>query len=676
MIKLMNDKNENVRRKAAFALGRLAGDPAKTIDVLVKAFKDENDEVREAAGDALSKFGKDAVPPLIDLLKENNAKGRLQASTSLGAIGADAKDAVPFLRERFLAKDSENVHHYAQVLGKIGKPAMPALEAGFKDSRAEVRQAASQAMQQAGADAVGVLVDALGDKNVEVRRLAAQTLWPMRIGDKSVVIALAYGLTDQDDLFRQHCMNALATLGAQAKLAGPKVKEALTDMNPNVRQQAYHLLFQIGEDPRPTLKKALGSEDSKVRINTASLMVQMNVDVNDATPILVDALKTDDLALRMQAASTLASRNLATDKVEPIFIDGVKHKSVSVRIQAVQGLSILGNTGGTSKNGLQAIIDSLKDSEVQVRQQGIYALQNQRGDLSSVLPALVELTKDKEVSIRQQMIWMLQRTGEKGVPHLLELMKDPEPSIRTQSIQVLRNMGPKALEKAVPGLKEATKDKDANVRLQAMIVLASSNVEKPEFFIKTFQEEKDAGTRANLLANLTYTGQQKISLPLMKPAMSDSSAQVRQTAINLLGYYNRDIKEVYEIFEMGLRDSENNVRIQAAYSAGFFGDKSHAPLTDALKSAKDSGFRQAVLQSMQNTSYRSKTALTPLIDCLKDENQTVRHFACNILANIGPDAASALPELRKLADDGNNPGVQQAARNAVARIAPPKSKEK
>src|SRR5208282_4594573 len=80
MIKLLEDKDVAVRRKAAFALGRLAGDPDKTIAALVGAFKDENDEVRQEAGTALSKFGKAAVPALIDLLKQENPKARLQAS--------------------------------------------------------------------------------------------------------------------------------------------------------------------------------------------------------------------------------------------------------------------------------------------------------------------------------------------------------------------------------------------------------------------------------------------------------------------------------------------------------------------------------------------------------------------------------------------------------------------
>jgi len=279
------------------------------------------------------------------------------------------------------------------------------------------------------------------------------------------------------------------------------------------------------------------------------------------------------------------------------------------------------------------------------------------------------LANDKDRMIRLQTIWMLQRAGEKGVPHLVALMKDGDANIRLQSIQVLRNMGAKNLASAVPALKTALKDENAQVRQQALIVLAAANTEPPEFFLKIFHDEKDAAGRANLLANFTYNGMQKVALQLMKPAMQDKAREVRQTAVNLLAYYGNRNKESFEIFELGLKDSDNGVRLQAARSAGYYGNKAWDPLAAALTSAKDDNFRQALVQSMQNTGFRAKAGVAPLLDCLNGSNANLRQGVCNVLANIGPDAAEAIPHLRKIADakDGN-PSVQSAARNALQRI--------
>jgi HEAT repeat protein len=729
MIKLASDKNEGIRRKAVYALGRLAGDPDKTIDVLVKAFKDENEDVRQAAGDALSKFGTKAVPHLIDLLKEANAGGRLQAATSLGEIGGDAKDAVPLLKERFLAKNSENIHHYANVLAKIGKAGVPALEAGLKDGRPELRQAAAQALQQVGAEAVGVLIDGLGEKNVEVRRLCANTLANMRIGDKSVVIALAFALSDADEHVRQASMNGLAILGPQAKLGAAKIKEALIDMNPQVRVQAYHLLQQIGDDPRPTFKKALQSKDDKVRINTASLMVNVNFDVNEAIPVLSEALKNNDLGLKMQAAHALASRQLQTDKLLPFFIEGLKHESAGVRLQAVQGCGMLRSQeaavvlasaladkdanvrqqavyqfnnvpaqansivpalskvydqgqAGTRNAVLQVIwryggkakdvvMTGLKDKDSGVRQQAIFALQNLQGDLTEALPTLVALMKDKDSGInRPQLVWVISRGGVAAVPHLSDLVKDKDANVRQTALQALNNQGANA-KAAIPAVKGAVNDEDGNVRLQALIFLSRVGGEGPEFLVKHFHTEKDANTRVSLLYQLVNNGQQKHVLPLLKPAMQDKSPQVRQAAVNVLYAFDRNSKESFEVFTMGLKDADNNVRTQAAYNAGNYGNKAWDPLADALKSTKDGNFRQAILQGMLGTQFKSKTAVAPLTDCLSDANVTVKHWACAVLGNIGPDAADSLPALRKLTNDPNQ-AVQNSARNAIQRIEPKK----
>jgi HEAT repeat protein len=699
---------------------------------------------------------------------------------------------VPLLKDLYLTKKNANPHHYAQILAKIGKDGVPALATGFKDDRPEVRQAASQALQQVGADAVGILVDALGDKNVEVRRLAAQTLWPMRIGDKSVVIALAFALADEDDQVRQTCMQAIAQLGIQAKLAAPKVKEALTDMNQNVRTQAYYFLQQINEDPAPTLIKGLESKNDKVRINTAALMVGVNFKADAAFPVLVEGLKNEDLGLKMQAAFTLAQRQQHKDKVLPIFLDGLKHKSAGVRLQGVQGISMFGNGASayavdlakvlsdpdnnvrqnavyalqnvrgtpeavipiltaTYKDGnadarrtvlqvvfiyadksMDIVIDGLKDKDANVRQQAIWALQNVRGtpekmvpilttiykdgdasikrsilsiayiygakakdlvmdglkdkdntvrqqavftlqnlqgDLTEALPTIMELMKDKELNInRNQLVWLLSRTGEAGAPHLGELLKDKDLNVRFQAAQFLRNLGPKGAAKAMPAIKEAMTDSHPNIRFNCMYLVAAAGGDGPDELAKLFADSKDGGVRATALQALVSANQKKAALPLLKSAMK-GDVQLRQMAVNLLGNFGQDSAEGFDAFTQALKDEALQIRVSAGYLGSYYGQKSHAPLEEALKSTKDSNFRQAIMQSLQNSNYKAKSGVAPLIECLKDANPTVKVFACNLLGNIGSDAVDALPALREAAKD-SNAQVQQSANAAVRRIEP------
>lgn len=666
MIALLSDKDEGVRRKAAFALGRIGGDPDRTIAALVQAFDDTSNDVRHEAATALSKFGKPAVPALIGLLKSKSAVCRGEAAGALGEIGADAREAVPALKQLFLEPPEQvpTLIHPSQVLAKIGgKEAIAALEAGLKSQPADIRQAAASALQQVGADAVPVLIDGLGSKNVDVRRLCAQTLIPMRIGDKSVVIALGFALADDDDQVRQNAITALAQLGVPAKLASAKIKDALIDMNPQVRQQAYFLLTSLGESPRETLKKGIVSKDDKVRINTACLMVTVSFEPNTATPILVEALQHKAVGLRMQAASTLTSVRRELDKVTPIFIEGLAHESAGVRVQAAVGLQQIGGAGAKAQ---KALIKALEDREPQVRQHSMWALQNQ-GDLKAILPDLVKLKNDKDAGIRQNLVFLIGRTGADGAPHLAEFLQDKDVNVRINSSNMLRNLGANAKD-VMPAIKEAAlKDENPNVRLNCMMAVANGGGEGAKFLAERFAEEKDANVRTNIYNSLVYSNNKQQALPLVKLGVKDSAAQVRQAVVNSLYTLGRDSKEGLEAFTMLIQDSDQNVRLQAAHTANLYGKNAWDALEKSLKSAKDGNHRQAILQGMIHTAYRSKASLMPLINCLKDDNFQVRYLSCRLLGDIGPDAVDALPGIRALMNDEHQ-YIRDAARNSLGQI--------
>ena len=256
LIRTLADADDNVRRKAAYSLGRVASpsQPGEAIPVLMKAFEDKNDDVRQAAADAVANFGGKAVRPLIGVVESSTPVARLAAIAALGKIGGDAKDAIPVLKA-FLLGSEGHPNLVADALGKIGKASIPVLLEGVDSGKTTLREHCISALGHIGADAASALVDLLGHKSVEVRRAAAGTLTPLRIGDKMVVLGLAYASHDPDTQVRHHAFQALQALGISAKLAAPKLNDLLVDADPNLRQQAFNLLRSIGEDPLPGLKK-------------------------------------------------------------------------------------------------------------------------------------------------------------------------------------------------------------------------------------------------------------------------------------------------------------------------------------------------------------------------------------------------------------------------------------
>jgi HEAT repeat protein len=665
LVKAMADKDEGVRRKAAYALGRITDDPQQTLTVLFAAFKDSNEDVREAASDAVAKFGKEALPGLMTALKDADPIVRAQAAHAVTAIGTDARATAPLLRDLLLAKDESYVNAFSQALGKLGRDGVPALIEGFKDNRPNVRHACMQGLQAVGADAVPALVDALGDKNVEVRRLSAQVLAPLRVGDKMVVTALAYAIkNDTDDAVRQQCVIALQYLGASGKLAAPALQHALSDPNHQVRQQAFYALQNMGENARDGLLKALASKDDAIRINTAALMLQVGVEVNQCLPVLTGALKHENDAVRMQAAHALAQAGRELGQLLPFFSDGLSSKTARVRQQALQGLQML---GGNAKALTPRVVAALKDSDNGVRMQAIHTLQNVAADMSPHLPDLIATYKDGDTGVRANLINLFARAGEKGVVQLAELLRDPDDQVRWQAAAALQNVGPH-LPKVIPALIEATHDKNANVRIYAMYALARAGDEGAKALVKAFGESKEPAARQQIVqAMFSFQNRNQI-VPLLKQAVKDPAREVRITALQHLPNLG-PIQEVMDILTDVMKDKDVDVRIHAVYSMQNFGPKGMPLLEQQLPAAKESALRQVILQGLIGYNHRSKTMVAPLTEYLKDAQPQVRSQAAQVLGNIGPEAASAVPTLKTLLNDPDVT-VRQQAQLAINRCAP------
>ena len=233
----------------------------------------------------------------------------------------------------------------AALAKRSATPPSSALVEATESDKQPVRAAGIQGLEVVGIPAVPALVDLLGSKHVDMRRASAQYLEGYPVNDKMVIIGLGYATKDADLQVRRTALNGILTRGPGAKLAEPYVSALLTDVDPQMRLQAFHTLARLGVDARPGLKKALDSTDPSIRINTASLMMTLNMEPALAEPVLIEAMKTGDTAQKTQAAYTLSQRGMGAEIVLPIFLEGLKDKTASVRRQSAEALSRYGRQG-------------------------------------------------------------------------------------------------------------------------------------------------------------------------------------------------------------------------------------------------------------------------------------------------------------------------------------------
>jgi HEAT repeat protein len=634
VVKLLADKDDGVRCKAVYALPRIAAGAKLAVPVLIAAMDDKNEDARAAAVEALARFGKESVPALLAvLLGKDQAKAR-QAAAALGAIGADAKDAIGKLQPWLIGGDNDNRTVAAETLAKIGAASIPTLVKATRDNNPATRMAAVDALNQIGATAAADLLDALGSQHADVRRQAALRLAQMRISDKMVVLGLAYALRDADEMVRYYAAEGLQQLGSQAKPAAPKLKEALIDLNFNVRQTAWYALANIDENPQPLLKKYLSDKNARLRINAAGLLA-VNADDKEAQAVLRAGLKEKDLELRLQAAVALAMSGQGSKQATAVLMEGLKSPSAAVRVQAIQGLQTSGDHGAAAAPLLLDIL--LHDPDQNLRPQARYALQCVGGDAKVMLPALQKMLEDPKSETRRLALETVWRWGAEAIPLIVKCSTDKDEDVRYQVIAALRNIQGD-LKSALPQIKALLKDKSNHIRWNALALLNRCG---------------EAGVQ-ELLVLLG----------------DNSDDNVRWAAVQMLWNMKDHNKKTAETLT-GLTKKENPmaVRTSAAYALARMGNEALPALLDVIKTGQDPEVRAAAMQGFYRFDKVSKEMVSLLIDSLKDKSALVRWSAAYGLLAMGDGAKQALPHLAMALRD-ENADVRLHAFRALSSMTP------
>jgi HEAT repeat protein len=216
LIKALKSGNPVVRRIAIEILGDIKDNRA--IKPLIRLLKDKYPFIYEEAEKALSKFGKEAVDPMIDALSSPHHQVRSIAVNLLGRL-KDERALEPLIER--LKDDHDEVCLLAvEALGKLKHSSVvEPLISVLTDTRDEFRlEAATTLKNISSPNAFEPLVRALDDENPEVQAQAALALG--KIGDVNAVEPLLAKVTERQDGVWEYAVLALGDLG-DARAMGP-----------------------------------------------------------------------------------------------------------------------------------------------------------------------------------------------------------------------------------------------------------------------------------------------------------------------------------------------------------------------------------------------------------------------------------------------------------------------
>jgi HEAT repeat protein len=106
---------------------------------------------------------------------------------------------------------------------------------------------------------------------------------------------------------------------------------------------------------------------------------------------------------------------------------------------------------GCGKGSTAYWIDQLKAPDPGTRLKAVRTLPERRGDAVQVIPALVEALKDEDVDVRRGAAYGLGTFGEQAkdaVPPLVASLRDREPAVRKAAGIALKQIDPAAAAKA------------------------------------------------------------------------------------------------------------------------------------------------------------------------------------------------------------------------------------
>jgi HEAT repeat protein len=320
----LSDANPEVRRGAAFALGKIGAedsDPGNVVKELTHSLGDKDAVVRDFAasglGDLLTSLGGRRQPfwaktgtALQKKLKEDDEpRVRRSAAFALGAFGPDAAPA----RDGLIAasKDSSPLvrQNAAWALGKLGKEAgadgVEQLRNLLQDSEPLVRRDALHALGEIGNPLAHPAVEAMlqtagAEKAGVVRKAAVEALY-LLVGpdDRKSGQEIYPLLKDKDSETRYNAAFVLAKIGgAVAVEALPVLRAGLKDADSRIQELSAAKIGDIGRDAAPAVddlgRALVEAKEPQVRCNAAISLGQIGPASKRAIPELIQALRYKD----------------------------------------------------------------------------------------------------------------------------------------------------------------------------------------------------------------------------------------------------------------------------------------------------------------------------------------------------------------------------------------------
>ena len=245
---------------------------------------------------------------------------------------------------------------------------------------------------------------------------------------ETVVRALTAALEDQDKSVRRHVVRALQAQGVSAT---ESLRQALDDVDVDVRRAAAHALGSTKSDPAvKALLRALKDPDPYVRAAAAESLGK----IGDAGVVesVIACLEDEHSAVRDRAACALAQLKDAR-ALEPLIRALEKYGAANIAVA-------IGTLGQGDRRATESLIAALKHEKPEVRQFAAHALGNLK--TKEAVEPLIEALKDSQPGVRYGAARALKDIPDvRALPALAAAQRDSEWTVQREAGDALNRLG-------------------------------------------------------------------------------------------------------------------------------------------------------------------------------------------------------------------------------------------
>jgi predicted NACHT family NTPase len=396
----LENGNEDVRRSAAGALGRLGNASETVINALLLRLKDEDSRVRREVVQALGGLGnasETVIGFLVLGLQDENPTVRHEAARALGRLGNASETVINALL--LSLQDEEHLIHFFAVrglskFGNVSEALISALLLRLEDGDKSVRRKAVQALGNLGnasETVISTLLLSLEDGDKSVRCKAVQALGNLGNASETVISALLLCLEDGDEDIRTSAAYALSNLGNASEAVICALLLSLKDGDKSVRMMAARVLGNLGNASETLISALLLSllqdGEDRVRHSAAQALGNLGNTSQEVISALLLSLQDGDEDIRSSAAQALGKLGNSSEAVISALLLCLEDGEDWVRDSATEALGKLGNT---SQEVISTLLLRLEDAKEWVRYSVAEALGKLGLKSSEVLPAVVQ----------------------------------------------------------------------------------------------------------------------------------------------------------------------------------------------------------------------------------------------------------------------------------------------